>query len=414
MPEYFDELETRPPEQRERALMVALPGQIAHAQKSAPGFARLLSGVDAGDIGSRSALAQLPVIRKSDLKDLQHSAPPFGGLTATATSELAKIFMSPGPIYDPEGRRKDYWRMARPLFAAGFRRGDIIQNCFSYHFTPAASMVEGGALRLGCAVIPAGTGQTEMQVQALTTLRPDGYVGTPSFLKIIIEKALETGADISTLSKAAVAAEALPPSLRYWLREHGVKVVTQWYGTADVGSIAYESEATEGMIVDEEIILEIVRTGTGQPVADGEVGEVVVTTFNLDYPLIRFATGDLSAVLPGISPCGRTNIRIKGWMGRADQSTKVKGMFVHPGQVAAVVKRHPQIAYARLVVEYDQAGMDRMTLHCEVREADESLKQAIAESVREVCKLRGEVAFCAPNGLPRDGKVIEDARRYDK
>ena len=412
MPEYFDTLETRAPEERERALMAMLPRQIEHAQRNSPGFARVLAGVEPREISSRAALAQLPVIRKSELKDLQHAAPPFGELTATAPGSLARIFMSPGPIYDPEGRREDYWRTARPLFAAGFRRGDILQNCFSYHFTPAASMVEGGAFRLGCAVIPAGTGQTEMQVQAMALLKPDGYVGTPSFLKIIIEKARETGADISSLKRAAVGAEALPPSLRTWLKEHGAPTVLQWYGTADLGSIAYESEAMEGMILDEEIILEIVRPGTAEPLPEGEVGEVVVTTLNPDYPLIRFGTGDLSAVLPGISPCGRTNTRIKGWMGRADQSTKVKGMFVHPAQVAQVTKRHPEIVKARLVVEHDDAAMDRMTLRCEVNAGNEDLMRAIAETVRDVCKLRGEVSFCAPGVLPNDGKVIEDARQY--
>jgi phenylacetate-CoA ligase len=414
MPEYYDTLETRSPEQRERELMAALPGQIAHAQRNAPGFAQLLADVPARDIATRAALAQLPVLRKSDLHDVQHAAPPFGGLTATATGELARIFVSPGPIYDPEARREDYWRAARALFAAGFRRGDIIQNCFSYHFTPAASMVEGAALKLGCAVIPAGTGQTELQVQAMAALQPSGYAGTPSFLKIIIEKALEGGADIRSLKRASVAAEALPPSLRKWLQEHGVQTVLQWYGTADVGNIAYESEAMEGLILDEQVILEIVHPGTGQPVSEGEIGEVVVTTLNSDYPLVRFATGDLSAVLPGASPCGRTNIRIKGWMGRADQSTKVKGMFVHPGQVAQVRDRHRQIAKARLVVDYDAAGADRMTLKCEVEHGDETLKRAIAVTLRDVCKLNGGVDFYAPGDLPKDGKVIEDARRYDK
>jgi phenylacetate-CoA ligase len=414
MTNYYDTLETRSREQRERELMAALPAQIAHAKRYAPGFARLLADVPGRDIATRAALAQLPVIRKSDLHDLQQAAPPFGGLTATAPGELARIFISPGPIYDAEGRREDYWRAARALFAAGFRRGDIVQNCFSYHFTPAASMIEGAASKLGCAVIPAGTGQTELQVQAMATLRPSGYAGTPSFLKIIIEKALESGADIGSVKKASVAAEALPPSLRKWLQEHGVPTVLQWYGTADVGNIAYESEAMEGLILDEQIILEIVHPGTGQPVGEGEIGEVVVTTLNADYPLIRFATGDLSAVLPGASPCGRTNTRIKGWMGRADQSIKVKGMFVHPSQVAQVRDRHRQIVKARLVVDYDAAGADRMILKCEVEHGDEGLKRVIALSLREVCKLNGAVAFCALGDLPNDGKVIEDARQYDR
>jgi len=322
--------------------------------------------------------------------------------------------MSPGPIFDPEGRGADWWRMARPMFAAGIRTGDIVQNCFSYHFTPAASMVEGGALALGCAVIPAGTGQTEMQVQCMAELRPSAYVGTPSFLKIILEKAAEIGADVSSVRRALVGAEALPLSLRKWLNEHGIAQVQQMYGSADLGNIAYESEALEGMIIDEQLIVEILRPGTGDPVPEGEVGEVVVTPLNADYPLVRFATGDLSAVLPGISPCGRTNMRIRGWMGRADQTTKVKGMFVHPFQVAEAVKRHKDILKARLVVD-NPGGQDRMTLHCEVADAapPASLAQAIAESLREVTKLRGEVAFRKRGELPNDGKVIEDAKKYD-
>ena len=413
MTEYFDSLETRDPEERERALLAALPGQLEHARKYAPAFSKILSGIDPREITSRGALARLPVTRKSDLKDMQQAAPPFGGLVACAPGKLAHIFVSPGPTNDPEGARPDYWRTARALFAAGFRPGDILQNCFSYHFTPAAFMVDGGALKLGCAVIPAGVGQTEMQVQAIATLRPQGYCGTPSFLKIILEKAEEMGADISSLSKACVAAEALPPSLRQWLKEHGLKTVLQWYGTADLGQIAYESEAAEGMILDEGVLVEIVRPGTGDPVAEGEVGEVVVTVFGPDYPLIRFGTGDLSAVMPGTSPCGRTNVRIRGWMGRADQTTKVKGMFVHPAQVAEVVKRHQEIVKARLVVDNPQ-GQDRMTLHCEMKgEPSDALARAISASIRDATKLRGEVAFRKQGELPNDGKVIEDAKKYD-
>jgi phenylacetate-CoA ligase len=304
--------------------------------------------------------------------------------------------------------------MARPMFAAGIRAGDIVQNCFSYHFTPAASMMECGALALGCAVIPAGTGQTEMQVQAMSELKPSAYIGTPSFLKIILEKAAELGVDVSSVKRAVVGAEALPPSLRKWLQEHGVPRVQQMYGSADLGNIAYESEALEGMIIDEQLIVEILRPGTGDPVAEGEVGEVVVTPLNADYPLVRFATGDLSAVLAGVSPCGRTNMRIRGWMGRADQTTKVKGMFVHPSQIAEVLKRHAEILKARLIVD-NPGGQDRMTLHCEVVDEapPENLGQAIAESLRDVTKLRGEVAFRKRGGLPNDGKVIEDAKKYD-
>ena len=412
MTEHYDSLETRDPEVRERALMAALPGQVANAQANAAGFGKILAGVGAGDINSRAALAQLPVTRKSGLKDLQHASPPFGGLNATPIGRLARIFISPGPIYDPEGHREDYWRMARPLFAAGIRAGDVVQNCFSYHFTPAASMMEGGLLKLGCAVIPAGIGQTEMQVAAIADLRPGAYVGTPSFLKIIVEKALETGADISSLKRAVVGAEALPAALRAWLREQGIRTL-QMYATADLGNIAYESEAMEGMILDEDIIVELVRPGTGDPVKQGEVGEVVVTTLNADYPLIRFGTGDMSAILPGISPCGRTNLRIKGWMGRADQTTKVKGLFVHPSQVADVVRRHPEILKARLVVD-NAGGQDRMTLHCEVRDANApDLAKGIVDSMRDLTKLRGEVTFIAPGALANDGKVIDDVRKYD-
>ena len=412
MTEHYDTLETRDPADRERALMAALPKQIAHAQQNASGFAKILAGVAAGDVNGRAALAQLPVTRKSDLMALQLAMPPFGGLNATPPGKLARLFISPGPIYDPEGRGVDYWRMARPLFAAGMRSGDVVQNCFSYHFTPAASMVEGGLHKLGCAVIPAGVGQTEMQISSIAALKPVGYVGTPSFLKIIVEKARETGADISSLKKALVGAEALPASLRAWLGEQGVRTL-QMYATADLGTLAYESEALEGMIVDEDIVLELVRPGTGDPVKEGEVGEVVVTTLNPDYPLIRFGTGDMSAMLPGTSPCGRTNMRIKGWMGRADQTTKVKGLFVHPSQVADVVRRHREILKARLVVD-NETGADRMILHCEVGDwTVPNLAPAIVDSIRELTKMRGEVVFKVPGELPNDGKVIDDVRKYD-
>ena len=411
MSQHFDALETRDPAERERALMAALPHQILHAKAKAPGFARILRDVHPAEVASRAALAKLPVTRKSDLHDLQKAEPPFGGLTATPTGKLARLFMSPGPIFDPEGRREDYWRMARPLYAAGFRRGDVIQNCFAYHFTPAASMLEGGAMKLGCAVIPAGIGQTELQVQAIAGLRPDGYVGTPSFLKIIIEKAIEMGADFSSLKKAMVSAEALPASVRAWLGEKGIRTL-QTYASADLGNMAYETEAMEGLVLDEELILEIVRPGTGDPVPEGDVGEVVITTLNPDYPLIRFGTGDLSAVLLGVSPCGRTNTRIRGWMGRADQTTKVRGMFVHPSQVAEIMKRHREIRKARLVVD-NATGQDRMTLRCELAVSPERLSAAIVESVRDVTKLRSELEVVSPGSLPNDGKVIEDVRKYD-
>ena len=416
MSNYFDELETRNPQDRERDLMARLPQLIAQAQ-TAPGWSRILQGVEAADIDSRAALAQLPVTRKSDLKALQEADAPFGGLTTTAPRKLARIAMSPGPIFDPEGRGADWWRYARPFHAAGLRAGELIQNCFSYHFTPAAFMVEGGAFKLGCTVIPAGSGQTEMQVQAMTALKPEAYAGTPSFLKIIIEKAEEMGADISSLQCAVVGAEALPPSLRTWLQQHGVARVLQTYGSADIGNIAYETmsrgEVNPGMVLDEELLLEIVRPGTGDPVEPGEVGEVVITSFNPDYPLVRFATGDLSAVLDGIAPCGRTNTRIRGWMGRADQTTKVRAMFVHPSQVAEIVRRHPEIRRARLVVSGEMAN-DAMTLRCEVEPSgDDALQEAIVASIRDVTKLRGDVALVAVGTLPNDGRVIEDARRYE-
>lgn len=415
MSDYLDALETRNPQSREQALMNKLPQLIAHAQ-TAEGWGRILQGVDAHDIKSRSALAQLPVTRKSDLKDLQKALPPFGGLNTTPARQMGHIFMSPGPIFDPEGRGQDWWRFARPMHAIGLRAGHLLQNCFSYHFTPAAFMVESAAARIGCAVIPAGIGQTEMQVQAMAELRPDAYIGTPSFLKIILEKALEMGADISSVQRAIVGAEALPPSLRKWLQEHGVAQVLQIYASADIGNIAYESvtdgQVNPGMILDEDLILEIVRPGTGDLVAEGEVGEVLITSFNPDYPLIRFGTGDMSAILPGTSPCGRTNQRIKGWMGRADQTTKVKGMFVHPSQVAEVVKRHPEISKARLVVTGEMAN-DVMSLHCETAADSPALQAAIVDSLRDVTKLRGDVQFVAPGSLANDGKVIDDARKYE-
>jgi phenylacetate-CoA ligase len=322
------------------------------------------------------------------------------------------VFSSPGPICEPEGAAPDYWRLARALFAAGFRPGDLIHNCFSYHFTPAGSMLETGAHALGCTVFPGGVGQTEQQVQAMADLEPDGYVGTPSFLRIVLEKADELGIALARLRKALVSGEPFPPALRDALAARGIHGY-QVYATADVGTIAYETPAREGLVVDEGVLVEIVRPGTGDPVAPGDVGEVVVTTLtNVDYPLIRFGTGDLSAVLPGPSPCGRTNMRIRGWLGRADQTTKVKGMFVHPSQVAAIARRHPEIVRARLVVDNPE-GNDRMTLHVEVPPNRSSRADAIVESIREVTKLRGEVAFHAPGALANDGKVIDDLRRYD-
>lgn len=395
-------------------MLARLPTQISHAKAHSAHFAASLAAFDASSINTRAALARLPVLRKQALIELQKLQKPFGGLTATPVAGLGRIFASPGPIYDPEGRGADWWRFARSLYAAGFRAGDLVHNTFSYHFTPAGFMVEGGAQKIGCCVFPAGTGQTEMQVAAIADLRPIAYVGTPSFLKIIIDKADELKADISSLKRAVVSGEALFPAQKTLFAERGIACF-QAYGTADLGLIAYETEAREGLLMDEELLLEIVRPGTGDPVPAGEVGEVVITSFNMDYPLIRFGTGDMSAVLPGISPCGRTNTRIKGWLGRADQTTKVKGMFVHPEQVAAVIKRHTEIVKARLVVTNPDTS-DSMTLRCEVTGcsvASAELAVAIAASIRDITKLRGEVELVTPGTLANDGKVIEDARKYD-
>ena len=412
MTDHYDALETRDPEVREREQFAQLARQLAHAKAHAPAFARTLGDVDPAAITSREALARLPVVRKSELAELQKGARPFGGLAGTRWGSARRVFASPGAIYEPEGAAPDYWRLARALFAAGFRPGDLVHNCFSYHFTPAGSMLETGAHALGCTVFPGGTGQTEQQVAAIADLHPSGYVGTPSFLRIILERADELGVKLASLTKALVSAEPFPPSLRdAWIARgiHGYQV----YATADVGAIAYETPAREGLVVDEGVIVEIVRPGTGEPVVPGEVGEVVVTPLaNTDYPLIRFGTGDLSAVLPGTSGCGRTNQRIKGWLGRADQTTKVKGMFVHPAQVDAIVKRHPEVRRARLVVDNPE-GSDRMMLHVECSGMEPRLAEAIVESIREVTKLRGEVAFRAVDELPNDGKVIDDLRKLE-
>jgi phenylacetate-CoA ligase len=415
MSDYYDSLETRDQVARETALMAALPAHIAHAQGNAPGFARILAGVDPKSVSSRAALARLPVTRKSDLGDLQKQEPPLGGLNATALNKLAKIFVSPGPIYEPQGASADWWRTARALYAAGFRAGELVINTFAYHFTPAGSMFDSGALALGCTVVPTGIGQTEMQVATIAGLGISAFIGTPSFLKLIVDKADELKTDIGCLKKAMVGGEYLPPALRHALGERGIRVY-QSYGTADLGSLAYESalpdgSVTEGMILDEGLILEIVRPGTGDPVAPGEVGEVVITSFNPDYPLIRFGTGDLSATLSGPSPCGRTNVRIKGWMGRADQTTKVRGMFVTPKQVNEIVRRHPGIVKARLVVA-GETGNDSMTLRCELRGEDAGLQPALVASIRDVTKLRGDVEFVPAGSLPNDGKVIDDTRKY--
>jgi phenylacetate-CoA ligase len=411
MTEYYDELEIRDPETREAALMAALPDAIANAKANAPGFTKILGDITPGDVSNREALARLPVTRKSDLIEMQAAQPPFGGLTTIPAGEMARLYVSPGPIADPEGRGADWWRFARALFAAGFRKGDIVQNCFSYHFTPAGAMFESAAHALGCAVCAGGVGQTEMQVQAIAHFGASGYAGTPDFLKIILDKAREMGTPLPTLKRALVSGGALLPPLRKEVRDQGVDVV-QCYGSADLGLIAYESDAMEGMILDEGIIVEILRPGTGDPVPDGEVGEVVVTTLNRDYPLIRFATGDLSAIMAGVSPCGRTAPRIKGWMGRADQTTKIRGMFVHPAQIDRVVKRHPEISRARLVVG-SVDGKDSAEFFCEAENSDESLAKRISDSIQAEIKVRAEVRIVTKDKILKDGVVIEDTRKYD-
>ncbi len=409
--QYFDLLEIRDPQQREEELFDSLSTHLKLAAKKASFVRQQLEDVDIDSINSRAALAQLPVIRKSELAQLQKSEPPFGGLTAFEQSSLLRIFASPGPIYEPETTRADSWRMSRALYAAGFRSGMLVHNTFSYHFSPAGMMLESGVAKLGCTVFPAGVGQTELQVQAIEHLRPRGYTGTPSFLKIILNAAEKSGADMSSLEIGLVSGEALPPSLRNELGKCGVRVL-QAYATADVGLIAYESEAMDGLILDEDVIVEIVQPGTGDSVKEGEVGEVVVTVFNPDYPLLRFATGDLSMYLDGPSPCGRTNTRIKGWMGRADQTTKIRGMFVHPSQIAQVVKRIPEVEKARLVVT-SVNHKDQMTLKCEVNAQPDALAEGIADVTREICKLRADVVLVELDALPTDGIVIEDARKYD-
>jgi phenylacetate-CoA ligase len=417
MTDFFDAMETRDPAQREAALLAALPMQVAHARLASPGFAEILKDVNPTDVTTREALAKLPVIRKHELLERQlnsrqQDGSVFGGFSAAGFGvHMPRVFASPGPIYEPEGTAKDYWRMARAIFAAGFRPGELIHNSFSYHFVPAGSMMETGAHALGCTVFPGGTGQTEQQVQAMAELKPAGYIGTPSFLKIIVEKAGEMGVALPSVTKAMFGGEAYPPSLRDWFTAHGIAGY-QCYATADLGLIAYETPAREGLVLDEGVLLEIVRPGTGDPVAEGEVGEVVVTTLNPTYPLIRFGTGDLSAVLPGACPTGRTNVRIKGWMGRADQTTKIRGMFVHPGQVDQIVKRFPEVTKARLVVTGEMAN-DQMVLKVETScSGPDSLAQKLMEAIRDVTKLRGQVEVVLPGSLPNDGKVIDDARSY--
>jgi phenylacetate-CoA ligase len=404
--DHFDTLEIRDPAAREADLLARLPANIARAM-TAPGWAKHLAGIDPKAVTSRAALASLPVLRKSSLPALQKETPPFGGFNVTPPGKAKRLFMSPGPIFEPEGQRGDY-NAARALFAAGIREGDVVQNCFSYHLTPGAFILEAGAHALGCAVIPGGVGNTEAQLDAIMQLRPSGYVGTPDFLKILLDAADKANKDASSIKRGLVSGAALPASLRAELLGRGI-AVKQTYAVAETGVISYESDALEGMIVNEDMIVEIARPGTGDPVAEGEVGEIVVTSFNPDYPMIRLATGDMSAVLAGQSPCGRTNTRIKGWMGRADQTAKVKGMFVRPEQVAEIAKRHPELLRVRLVVSRENE-QDVMTLNAESPNNDASFANAVAESLQAVTKLKGAVKLVPPGSLPNDGKVIADER----
>jgi phenylacetate-CoA ligase len=412
MNEHYDDLEVRPPEVRERELLDRLPGLIELARRRAPAHSERLRDVEGTQIRTREALARLPLLRKSELVGEQRERPPFGGFATNVWGpRTARVFVSPGPLHEPEGARPDYWRMARALYAAGFRAGMLVHNSFSYHFTPAGAMLESGAHALGCSVFPAGVGQTEQQVQAIDALKPQAYVGTPSFLGILLDKADELGLAPTSLRCALVSGEAFPALLRERVAERGVRA-SQVYATADLGQIAYETQPGQGLVVGEDLIVEIVRPGTGDPLPAGEVGEIVVTSFNPDYPLIRFATGDLSAVLPGVSPCGRTNMRLRGWLGRADQTTKVRGMFVHPGQIAEVLRRYPELGRARLVVDNPEAR-DRVRLLAETASETEGLGERLVATLREFTKLRCEVELRAPGTLPNDGKLIEDLRALE-
>ena len=407
MLEFYDDNKSRPPELRERELYSKLPDLITRAMH-APGWAEQLAGVDPGSVTSGAALAALPVLRKSNLKERQLASPPFGGFVVTPLEKLKRLLMSPGPIFEPEGHGTDWWNAARALFAAGFRHGDVVHNAFAYHLTPGGFILKSGAHALGCTVIPGGVGNTEQQVEAIAHLKPSGYTGTPDFLKILLDTADKNGKNVSSLKRGLVSGAALPSSLRAEFDARGVAVL-QAYATAELGVITYETPARDGMVVNENIIVEIVRPGTGDPVSDGEVGEVVVTSFNADFPMIRLATGDLSAVLAGRSPCGRTNLRIKGWMGRADQTTKIKGMFVHPGQVVEVAKGHPELGRVRLRVTRE-AEQDVMTLAAECAIPASGLEGAVAASLQAVTKLKGRVQLVAPGTLPNDGQIIADER----
>ena len=407
--EHFDELEVRDPETREKELFAVLPKQIGDTIANAPGWAKHLEGVDPKNVTSREALAELPVLRKPELKDRQTEDPPFGGFVSGKAKGL-RLFMSPGPIYEPQGDEADPWGGARALFAAGLRAGDVVHNSLAYHLTPGGFILDTSAIALGCTVIPAGVGNTELQIDTIAHLKPVAYTGTPDFLKVLLDKAEELGKDVSSISRGFVSGAALPESLRAELKGRGVDVL-QAYATAELGVISYETPALEGMVVNENMILELVKPGTGEPVAEGEVGEVVVTNFSATYPMIRLGTGDMSAILPGQSPCGRTNMRIKGWMGRADQRTKVKGMFVDPAQINDIAKRHPELGRLRLVVTRENE-QDVMTLKAESADTDEGLAQRLEETVQTICKVRGRVELVTPDSLPNDGKAIADERDY--
>ena len=417
MTDFFDDLEHRDPTDRDAALLSDFRAFLPKVLSGAPGWARILKDTDAAAIISRGDLASLPVLRKTELKDLQEKNPPFAGLTIGGNADFGRIFMSPGPIFEPMGTGNDPWRAGRAAFAAGFRKGTLVHNSFAYHLTPGGFLVDSALTAVGCAVIPAGIGNTEQQIDTIAQLKPQGYAGTPDYLKVILDKAAELGKDTSSIKRGLVSGGALFPSLRAEYKDRGISVL-QCYATADVGLIAYESQApdgtgpNDGMIVNEDIILEIVRPGTGEPVPDSEVGEVVVTTFNPVYPMIRFGTGDLSAIMPGQSPCGRTNTRIKGWMGRADQTTKVKGMFIHPSQIADIARRHPELGRLRLVVDRD-GEQDAMTLKAECASQSSDLADAVAATLQTVCKVRGTVGLVDPGSLANDGKVIDDQRSYD-
>ncbi len=407
MSDFYDALETRDPQTREEDLFARLP-TVLRAAVSAPGYAAHLKGVDATAIISRAALAQLPILRKSDLPALHKARPPFGGFVPQPAGTFARLFTSPGPIFEPEGTEHDVWRGARSLFAAGFRKGDIVLNTFSYHLTPGGFVMDSGARSLGCAVIPAGPGNLDQQYELIEAYRPVGYCGTPDFLKILLDGGEKAGRDLSSLKRALVGGAAFPKSLQDEMAARGIDAY-QSYGTADLGLVAYETPAREGMVINEGIIVEIVQPGTGDPVKDGDVGEVVVTTLDPHHPWIRLAVGDLTATLVGISPCGRTNTRIKGWMGRSDQTTKVKGMFVRPEQIAEIGKRHPELGRLRLVVSRS-GEVDVMTLKAETAAPTEGLRQALTATLRAVTKLGGVVEVVAPGTLPNDGKVIADQR----